>query len=127
MPAAPVTLRLAAGIVGLEASGLVALSGVDLYKVATGSPRSAVFAVVAAAIALGTGAVLALLGRGLLRSRGWAFTPILVLQVLALPVGYSLAVQAGRWLYGGPILLLALAELCALLAPPSRRALITPR
>jgi hypothetical protein len=126
-PAVPAVLRLAALVLAAEAAGVVTLGLVDGFKVVTGSPRSFGLAVVGALLALGTGAVLLLLARAVLRTRGWAFTPALVLQGLALPVGYSLAVQAGRWYYGGPILLLAIAALCLLLAPASRRALVTPR
>jgi hypothetical protein len=43
-----------------------------------------------------------------------------VLQLLALPVGYSLAFQAGLPGYGGPILVLAVAELYLLFTPESR-------
>lgn len=123
----PWTIRLAARVLAVEALGLVALGAVDLSKVATGSPRSVILAAAGALLAIGTGAALLLLARAVRRARGWALTPALVLQILALPVGYSLAVQAGRWVYGGPILLLALAEIALLFAPQSRRALLTPR
>lgn len=120
---APTSVRLAGLVLVVEAAGLVLLGAVDLAKVVTGSPRSTVFAVVAAGLAVGTAGVLLLLSRALRRLRGWAYTPTIVLQLLALPVGYSLAVQAGLWAYGGPVLLLALGELAALIAPSSRRTL----
>ncbi|MEP6696089.1 MAG: hypothetical protein ABJA34_04320 [Pseudonocardiales bacterium] len=126
-PAAPASVRLAAGVLAAESLGLLALSVVQVVKVLTGSPRSTAYAVVAAALTLLTAAVVWLLGRALRSVRGSAYTPVLVLQLLALPVGYSLAVQAGLWRYGGPVLVLALTELGALLAGPSRRALLTPR
>lgn len=110
-------------MVVLEALGLAVLAVVDAGKVLTGAPRSAMFALAAAALAAGTAVVLILLARALRRLRHWAYVPTLVLQALALPVGYSLAVQAGLWRYGGPILLLALLELALLLAADSRRAL----
>jgi len=126
-PAVPVTLRASATFLGLEAAGLMALAAVELYKIITGTPSSVVYAAVAAGLTGATAGVLVVLGRSMLRRRGWAFTPALVLQAVALPVGYSLAVQAGQWAYGGPVLLLALGGLGTLLAPPSRRALLTPR
>ena len=46
-----------------------------------------------------------------------------MLQLLALPVSYSLAFQAGRVGYGGPILVAALAVLYLLFTPPARAAL----
>jgi hypothetical protein len=48
---------------------------------------------------------------------------MVVLQLLALPVGYSLAFQAGRVGYGGPILVAALVVLYLLFTPPARAAL----
>jgi hypothetical protein len=73
-------------------------------------------------MAVAGGAVLVLLGRALLRIRGWARSPVIVLQLLALPVGYSLAFQAGLPVYGGPILVLAVAELYLLFTPEARAA-----
>ena len=48
---------------------------------------------------------------------------MVVLQLLALPVGYSLAFQAGLLGYGAPILLGALTVLYLLFTPPARAAL----
>jgi hypothetical protein len=67
--------------------------------------------------------VLGLCARGLLRLRAAARTPVVVLQVLALPVGYSMAFQAGVLVYGGPILIAALVVLYLLFTPPARAAL----
>jgi hypothetical protein len=58
--------------------------------------------------------------RALLRLRPAARTPVVVIEALALPVAYSLAFQAGRVGYGGPILVGALAVLYLLFTPPVR-------
>ncbi len=121
-PTPPAAVRRAAAVLVLEALGLGTVGAVDVTKVITGSPSSVVFALIAAAMAVATGCLLLVLARALHRLRRWAYAPILVLQGLALPVGYSLGVQARLWYYGGPVLLLAIAELCFLLAPSSRRA-----
>jgi hypothetical protein len=63
-----------------------------------------------------------LLARGLARLAGWARTPVVVLQLLALPVGYSLGIQAGLLAYGAPILLAAVAVLYLLFTPEARAA-----
>lgn len=102
---------------------MVALGALVIVKAVTGSPRSVGFAITAGLMAVGTGVVLLVLARALLRCRTWAFVPVIVLQGISLPVGYSLAVQAGLWEYGGPVLGLALAELALLIAPSSRRVL----
>ena len=119
----PRALRWAAGVLVIEAVALVALGIVVLVKVVTGSPSSVGFAVTAALMTIGTGLVLVALARAVLRCRPWAFVPVLVLQGLALPVGYSLAIESGLWRYGGPVLLLALTELALLISPSSRRVL----
>jgi hypothetical protein len=67
--------------------------------------------------------VLALCARSLLRLRPAARTPVVVIEVLALPVSYSLAFQADRVEYGGPILVGALAVLYLLFTPPVRAVL----
>ena len=46
-----------------------------------------------------------------------------MLQLLAVPVAYSLAFQAGLVEYGGPMLLAALLVLYLLFTPPARAAL----
>jgi hypothetical protein len=61
--------------------------------------------------------------RGLFRLRPAARTPAVVIQLLALPVSYSLAFQAGRVDYGAPILLSALAVIYLLFTPPVRAVL----
>ena len=55
-----------------------------------------------------------------------ARSPVLVLELLALPVSYSLAIQAGRVGYGGPILISALAVLYLLFTPSAREILNRP-
>jgi hypothetical protein len=52
-----------------------------------------------------------------------ARSPIVVLQLLALPVAYSLAFQADRIAYGAPIMLAALAVIFLLFTPPAREVL----
>jgi hypothetical protein len=59
----------------------------------------------------------------LLGLRPSARSPVVLIQLLALPVGYSLGLQAGRPVAGVPILLLAVAVLVALFTPTARAAL----
>jgi hypothetical protein len=120
---APQPVRAAAAIVGLEALGLVVVALVVLVKTITGAPASVGGALLAMAGALAGAAVLAYSARGLLHLRAASRSPVLVLQLLALPVGYSLGIQAHRIGYGGPILVAALAVLYLLFTPPARAAL----
>lgn len=121
--AAPAQVRLAAGVIGLEALALLAAAGVLVAKSVTGHPDSVGRALLGAALAVGTALVLGMCARGLLRLRPAARTPVVVLEVLALPVGYSLAFQAGLVGYGGPILVAAVVVLYLLFTPPARAAL----
>lgn len=120
---APGQVRAATAIVGLEALALFAAAGVLIFKTVFGSPDSIGRAASDIGFAL-LGAVLLLFAaRGLLRLSPSSRTPVLVLQLLALPVSYDLTFQAHRIDYGGPILVAALAVLYLLFTPPAREAL----
>jgi hypothetical protein len=121
--AVPAQVRAAAAVVGLEALGLIAVGLVLLTKTMLGSPDSLARALLDVAFALMGASVLALGGRGLVRLRAAARTPVVVLQLLVIPVSYSLAFQADRVAYGGPILLAALTTLYLLFTPAARVAL----
>jgi hypothetical protein len=51
---------------------------------------------------------------------------MVVLQILAVPVGYQIAFDSERPAWGGPILLAALAVLYLLFTPPVRAVLDRP-
>lgn len=119
----PAQVRVAATVLGLESLALVGAAGVLVTKTVDGHPDSVARALLGAAMALGAAAALVLGARGLMRLSPAARTPMVVLQLLALPVGYSLAFQAGQVGYGGPILVAALVVLYLLFTPPARAAL----
>src|SRR5438046_2916568 len=119
----PLPVRVAAGLVVAQALALFAAAAVLVAKTLAGHPDSVGRALFAAAMALLGTLVLLACARGLLAGRPAARTPVVVLEVLALPVGYSLGVQAGLLGYGAPIMLSALAVLCLLFTPASRAVL----
>jgi hypothetical protein len=120
---APGQLRVACVVLLAEAAALLAAVVVVLVKTVAGHPDSLGRALSDAGLAA-AGALLLLLGaRGLSRLRPAARTPVIVLQLLALPVAYSLAFQAHRAAYGGPILVAALAVIYLLFTPPARAVL----
>jgi len=108
-------------LVALEGAALVAL-GVG-YGVAAvvGEPFDRAATLLEAGFALGTGLVVLLMARGLVRAAGWSRSPAVVLQLLALPVGVGLA-QGRVWYAAAPTLGLAAAVLYQLATPEARRA-----
>lgn len=119
----PTQLRAAGLVLVLEALALLAAAGVLLVKTVTGHPDSIDRAVLGAALAIGGAVVLAWAARGLVHLHPSARAPVVVLQLLSLPVAYSLAFQAGLVVYGGPILVAALTVLYLLFTPPVRAVL----
>jgi hypothetical protein len=119
----PAQLRAAVLLIALQGVALLVAAGILVVKTLVGHPDSVGRALLGAAFAFGGAVVLGLGARGLGRLRPAARTPIVVLELLALPVAYSLAFQADRIEYGGPILLTALAVLYLLFTPPVRAVL----
>lgn len=85
-------------------------------------PASVSNALAVTVVAVGAGLLLGWLARALFRLRTWARTPVVVLELVSLPVGVTM-MQAGRPLVGGPILLLAAAVLALLFSRPARAVL----
>jgi hypothetical protein len=125
-PRPPRPLAAACGIVGLQVLGLLAAGVVLLVKASTQHSHSVAGALLLAALAVAGAAGLLLCVRGLLRLRPAARTPVVVVELLALPVSYSLWIQAGRTAYGAPIGVSALAVLYLLFTPPVRAVLDRP-
>jgi phosphate/sulfate permease len=123
---APGQVRAAAAVIAAESLALFAAAVVLVVKTITGHPHSVAGALLGAGLALGAALVLATAARGLAKLRPASRTPVIVLQLLAVPVSYSLAFQAHRVGYGGPILLAAVVVLYLLFTPPARAALDRP-
>jgi hypothetical protein len=119
----PGQVRAAVCIVAAEALALLVAAGVLLTKTVLGHPDSVARALLDAGFAIFGAVLLALAARGLWHLRPAARTPVIVLQLLAIPVSYSLAFQADRVGYGGPILVAALAVIYLLFTPAAREAL----
>jgi hypothetical protein len=120
---APRPLVIACVILGLEALGLVVVAGFAVGHAGSAVHHHWLRAVLGGAFALAGAAALALCARGLLRLRPAARTPVVVLQLLVLPVSYTIAFQADEPAYGGPMLLAALAVIYLLFTPPVRAVL----
>jgi len=119
----PDTVRFAAWVVFGQAAALGVITVVLLLLAAVHSSQRLWAALAIAGFALLGAAVCYLCARGLLGLRPSARSPILLLELLALPVGFSLGIQAGRPLAGIPVLVSALAVLGLLFTPTARAAL----
>jgi hypothetical protein len=122
-PDVPQTIRAAASLVAAEAFALAAGSVVLLIMAAVRTTTRLWAALAIVGFALAAAAVLGICMRGLLQLRPSARSPIILVQLLALPVGFSLGFQAGRALIAAPMLIVAVAVLALLLSPSARRAL----
>lgn len=120
---APRPLLAACVLIALQALGLGTAAVVLIVKALSESHGSLARALLGAAFALAAAAVLALCARGLLRLRPAARTPVVVLQLLTLPIGYTVAFDDDNVAAGAPILLAALAVLYLLFTPPARAML----
>jgi hypothetical protein len=119
----PLPLRAAVVLVVLEALALLGLAALLTVKTAVDHPNDVAGALLGAAMALVAAVVLGLCARGLAQGRPAARTPVVVIQLLCIPVSYSLGFQAHRLGYGGPIFVAALAVLYLLFTPPARAVL----
>lgn len=111
----------AALLVGVEGVALTVL-GVG-YGVAgvVGAPFDRAATLLEGGFAVLAGVVLLLVARGLVRVAGWARSPAVVLQLLALPVGGGL-VQGRVWYAAVPVLTLAVGVLVLLATAEARQA-----
>ncbi|WP_043624304.1 hypothetical protein [Nonomuraea candida] len=119
----PLTLLIAASVVALE--GLIAL-GLGVFvavETLTGRPDDLTTALAEAVFGLLIGAgLLWVAGGGLLRKERWGRAPGVLTQIFMLPVGGTL-ITSGQAQLGLPLIVVALAGLVTLLAPPTTHAL----
>jgi hypothetical protein len=118
----PGQVRAAAIMALVQAAGLLAVAAVLVVKIAGGGYADAGRAWSDAGFALLGALGLVFAARALSYLRSAVRTPLLVVEFLALPVGYGLF-QAGRVDYGVPVVLGALAVIVLLLSRPARAAL----
>ena len=122
---APGTLLLATGVQAAEAAGLAVAGVLTAVDTAAGHSSQASSGVGLTLLTFIVVAGLALIAAGLARVRPWSRTPAVMTQVLTGVIAVYL-LQAHRFDWGVPALLLALAGLAALVAPSSWRALNRP-
>lgn len=118
----PASLRWAVWLLAAQSIALAALVAFLVYEdlaAPAGSMGGAVAVTVFAALMAGA---LGLLAWALGRRHGWARGPAVVLQLLILPIGYSMMTSGMAWL-GVPVIAAGLAGAAALLSSTTRAAL----
>jgi hypothetical protein len=120
--ARPPLLLLAAAAQGLEAAGLCVVVVAQLIDSATGQSWRSSNAIGLMALELIVAAGLAAIALAIARVRPWSRTPAVMTQVFAGFITVWL-LEAHRYLWGVPALLLVIAGLVGLFAPTSLRAL----
>ncbi|MFI7642798.1 hypothetical protein [Nonomuraea sp. NPDC049400] len=123
MSSRPVTLVIAAAIVALE--GLAAF-GLGIYVavetlVSTPDNLTTAIAESAFGVLIGAGLLWVAWG-GLFRMERWGRSPGVLAQIFVLPVSVTL-IQSGQPQLGIPLIVIAVAGLATLLAPPTTHAL----
>lgn len=106
---------------GGEAAALFVVCSVYLVRALTGAPSDRATAVTGAAMGLVFAVVLGLLARGLARRRRVALAPVLLTQLLALPVAWGF-LGARQYVAAASVALPAIAVLVLLLGSADARA-----
>lgn len=124
---APGQVLWAAAIVALEGIALIVLGPILLIGgIVRSTADSLGRAWAEVGIAIAAGIVLLYLARALSQLATWSKGPIVVIQLLAAPVGYSLAIPSDQPRYGIPILVAVVTVLYLLFTTEARVALERP-
>jgi hypothetical protein len=121
-PREPATLRFAVWMLAGETVVLLAVLVFLLYQDVTGAADTAQGA---AAVTLYTALFVVVLGGlawALHRRRRWARGPAIVVQMLLIPIGFTMA-ASGLPALGVPVLVIGLVGAGTLLAPATREAM----
>jgi len=122
-PPVPTEVRGAAAIVALEGLAVLALGPILLVGgILMSRPDSLGRAWAEVVVAISAGTLILFLARTLSKVAGWSRAPVIVIQILAVPVGYSLAFPSEQPLYGIPVLAAAGGVLYLLATPAAQLA-----
>ncbi len=119
----PVTLLAAAAVQAAQSLGVLVATVITAVDTASGRSYQVSSGVALTLIGLGTALALAAVAAGLARMRRWSRTPAVLTQLFVGIVAIYL-LEAHRFDWGVPLILLAVAGLACLLAPPTLRALV---
>jgi hypothetical protein len=116
-------LLVAAAVQAVEAAGMCLAAVLAAVDAASGRSYSRSSGMALTVLAFITAAILAWVASGIARAQPWSRTPALLTQVAGGAVAVYL-LQAQRFDWGVPAIMLALAGLAGLLTPASFRALV---
>jgi hypothetical protein len=118
-------LRVAAAAQAAEAAGLCVAVILNVIGVASGESWTSANAIGFIAFEVVVAIGVALIAAGIARVRPWSRTPAVLTQVFTVMIAIWL-LEAHRYAWGVPALLLAIAGCVGLFAPTSLRALARP-
>lgn len=118
----PLTLTVAAAVMGLEGVTTLLLGGYVGVETVIGRPADAMSSLFLTAFGILVGAALLRVGLGMLRTERWARSPGVLTQIFAGVVGITL-IQSDQRAIGIPLIAVTVIGLVALLSPPTTRAL----
>jgi hypothetical protein len=119
----PRSVMIAAAIVAAEGVAIVALALAYVVLIITGTPHNRGLALFGAALGLLLGGGLLVASRGLRACRRAAYSPILLIQIIAVPVGIGF-VQGHRPWIAVPVLVPSIVVLVILLFTPGGRSVV---
>ncbi|WP_371783169.1 hypothetical protein [Streptosporangium subroseum] len=122
MPNRPMTLTVAAAIMGLEGVTALILGGYVGVETVIGKPADLISSIFVAGFGILVGAVLLRVAWGMIQVDRWTRSPGVLTQIFALPVGVTL-IQSDQQAIGIPLIAIAVIGLVALLSPPTTQAL----
>jgi hypothetical protein len=120
--ASPTTLKVAVWLLLLQAAALALLTLYLVYLDVTATSSSVEGAVSTTVFVGLMAAAFTVVGVSLSRRRRWARGPAIVVEMLQVPIGYTMLTH-GLPVVGAPVLLFGVVGAGLLLAPSTRRAL----
>ncbi|WP_244502262.1 hypothetical protein [Streptomyces oceani] len=123
-PARPARIVTAAVLTALEGVVIAGFGLASLVMLFTGDPDGTTQALTLSLTVLALSVLPLLAAQGLRRLRSWSRGPAMIIQLLALPVGWQMAQNGGVWLVGGLVIgAVALVALGCVVNPTATEAL----
>lgn len=122
MSARPISVTIAAAVEALEGIAIIGAGGYVAWETIVGQPRDLPSAIALAVIAIITGALIVLVGRGLLQARRWSRAPAVITQMFVIIVAVPM-VQGDQGVIGLPLVVGAVVGMVVLLMPETAQAL----